>query len=315
MLTASLDGSISCQSSQFEGVAMIVVTTPTGKIGSHVVSNLLSAGASLRLIVRDPSKLPPDVRDRVQIVKACLDDESSLDSAFEGAEGAFLLVPPSLKDNNDAHYYLRFTQPALRAIKRRGVKRIVGVSVLGRGTDLSKHAGPVTAAFAKDQAIEESGVDYHALWCPALMDNMLGNLQSIREQGMFSSPSDPSLKVPQVATKDVGMMAAKFLLDFSWYGQGGSAVLGPEDLSFDDVASIMTTVLGRSVRYRQIPEDAFRAQLIQHGTNTVFAQGIVDMLIAKNKGLDNLEARTSENTTPTGFAQWCEEVLKPAMLN
>ncbi len=134
------------------------------------------------------------------------------------------------------------------------MKRIVGVSVLGRGTDLSKHAGPVTAAFAKDQAIEESGVDYHALWCPALMDNMLGNLQSIREQGMFSSPSDPFLKVPQVATKDVGTIAAKFLLDSSWYGQRGSAVLGPEDLSFDDVASIMTTVLGRLIRYQQIPE-------------------------------------------------------------
>jgi len=55
--------------------------------------------------------------------------------------------------------------------------------------------------------------------------------------------------------------------------------------------------------------------LIQHGINGVFAQGIVDMLIAKNKGLDNLETRTVQNTTPTSFAQWCEEVLKPAILS
>ena len=44
---------------------MIVVTTPTGNIGRHVVRHLLDAGEALRLIVRDPSRLAPDVRDRV----------------------------------------------------------------------------------------------------------------------------------------------------------------------------------------------------------------------------------------------------------
>ncbi len=294
---------------------MIVVTTPTGKIGSQVLHHLFSSDRPVRVLVRDPSKLSQEVRDRVEIVTGSLEDEASLEPAFEGAESAFLLVPPSPKDNNDADYYLRFTRPALAALKRGRVKRVVGVSVLGRGSELSQHAGPITAALAKDKAIEESGVDYHALWCPALMDNMLGNVQSIRVQGVFSSPNDPLLKVPQVATKDVGMMAAKYLLDMSWSGQGGSAVLGPEDLSFNDMASIMTAVLGETVRYQQIPEDAFKAQLIQHGINSIFAQGIVEMLVAKNNGLDNLEKRTPQNTTPTSFAQWCEEVLKPAVLS
>ena len=39
----------------------------------------------------------------------------------------------------------------------------------------------------------------------------------------------------------------------------------------------------------------------------------VDMACAKNEGLDNAEPRTSENTTPTSFRQWCAEVLKPAV--
>ena len=42
------------------------------------------------------------------------------------------------------------------------------------------------------------------------------------------------------------------------------------------------------------------------------AQGMVDMMLAKNDGLDNAEPRTPESTTPTSFRQWCEEVLKPA---
>ena len=38
------------------------------------------------------------------------------------------------------------------------------------------------------------------------------------------------------------------------------------------------------------------------------------MAIAKDNGLDNALVRTEENTTPTSFTAWCEEVLKPAFL-
>ncbi len=125
-----------------------------------------------------------------------LDDKAVMQQALEGAESVFLVVPPSFSDNNDAEYYLRFTRPALTAIKSQGVKRVVDVSVLGRGTELAKKAGPLTASLAKDEEIEKSGVDYRALWCPALMDNMLNNVQAIKQQGMFFSPSHPELKTP-----------------------------------------------------------------------------------------------------------------------
>ena len=99
-----------------------------------------------------------------------------------------------------------------------------------------------------------------------------------------------------------------------WTGQGGSAVLGPENLSFDEMAAIMSDVLGKTVRFQQVPADTYKAQLILHGANQIFAQGIVNMLIAKDNGMDNVELRTTQNTTPTSFHQWCEEVLKPAVL-
>jgi hypothetical protein len=43
------------------------------------------------------------------------------------------------------------------------------------------------------------------------------------------------------------------------------------------------------------------------------AQGNTDMAWAKNEGLDNCVKRTKENSTPTSFRQWCQEVLKPAV--
>ncbi len=294
---------------------MIVVTTPTGKIGSQVIPHLLAAKEAVRVVVRDPSKLAPWIRERVEIVTGSLDNEAVLEKALNSAESVFLVVPPSFTDNNDEAYYLRFTRPALKAIQSQGVKRVVDVSVLGRRTELSRKAGPITASLAKDEEIEKSGVDCRTLWCPALMENMLNNVQSIKQQGMFFSSSDPDIRTPQVATRDVGAMGAKFLLDRTWTGQGGSAVLGPVDLSFNEMAATMSDVLGKTVRFQQVPADAYKAQLIQYGANEVFAQGIVDMLIAKDNGLDNAEPRTAQNTTPTSFRQWCEEVLKPAVLS
>ncbi len=292
---------------------MIVVTTPTGKIGSELVEELLSAGAPVRVIVRDPARLKPVIHDNVEVVKGSSDDESVLSEAFEGADSLFWVVPPSFRANNDEEYYLKFTKPACRAIQKHGVSRVVAVSGLGRGVPVK--AGPVTASFAKDAEIEKTGVDFHALWCPGFMENMLSSVATIKQEGVFYVPSPPDLKIPFVATRDIAAAGAKLLLEKSWTGQGGLAVLGPEDLSYDDMASIMTDVLGKPVRFQRITGEALKAQLIKSGANPVFAQGIVDMRAAKANGLDNTEPRTAENTTPTSFRQWCEEVLKPAVLS
>jgi uncharacterized protein YbjT (DUF2867 family) len=102
------------------------------------------------------------------------------------------------------------------------------------------------------------------------------------------------------------------LTDHSWTGPGGLAVLGPEDLSLNDIATITSEVLGRPIRYEQIPTEAYKAQLLRYGASEDFAQGLIDMYEAKDRGLDNSEPRTPETSTPTTYRQWCTEVLKPA---
>jgi uncharacterized protein YbjT (DUF2867 family) len=104
------------------------------------------------------------------------------------------------------------------------------------------------------------------------------------------------------------------LLDPSWNGQGSVPVLGPEDLSFNDMAQTMSEVLRKPVRFQQISEAAYKARLTERGMSEAMAQGMVDMAAAKNAGLDNSEPRTPQSTTPTSFRQWCEDVLKPAVL-
>ena len=93
------------------------------------------------------------------------------------------------------------------------------------------------------------------------------------------------------------------------------AVLGPTDLSFNEMAQIMSDVLGKPVRFQQIAGEAYRARLIERGMSEAMAQGNLDMMTAKNQGLDNAKQRTRESTTPTSFRQWCDEVLKPRVLS
>lgn len=92
------------------------------------------------------------------------------------------------------------------------------------------------------------------------------------------------------------------------------AVLGPEDLSFNDMARIMSDVLVKRVRYQQVSLQDYKATLMRNGMSEAMAQAMADVMSAKDQGLDNAEPRTPESTTPTTFRQWCEEVLKPAVL-
>lgn len=289
---------------------MIVVTTPTGFIGSALVKDLLAAGEAVRVIARDPGRLAPEVRERVELVVGSSGDEAVLSLALAGAESLFLVVPPFFGAPDVTAYYRSFTLPAIAAMKRNGVRRVVTVSGIGRRVEVD--AGVVSSSLAKDIELERAGLDVRALWCPGFMENRLRDIPSLRAQGVFVSPSRPDVKAPFVATRDIAAVAARLLRDRGWSGPGGVAVLGPEDLSIDDMAAIMTDVLGRPVRHQRIPADAYQAQLIAYGASEDFARGLVAMHEAKDRGLDHSEPRTAENTTPTSFRTWCVEVLRPA---
>jgi hypothetical protein len=69
-------------------------------------------------------------------------------------------------------------------------------------------------------------------------------------------------------------------------------VLGPEDPSYNDMARIMSEVLVKPVRFQQIPDDAFKARMLQNGMSEAMAQGALDMWRAYNQGLDTAEPRT-----------------------
>jgi uncharacterized protein YbjT (DUF2867 family) len=161
--------------------------------------------------------------------------------------------------------------------------------------------GPVRpATSAVDDLIASTGVAYRALANPSFMDNTI------------RSPIAGDRTLPAVATRDIAAVAARLLLDPGWSGVGEVPLLGPEDLSFNDMARIMSEVLGMQVRFQQNTFEAYKDRLVSSDMSGVMAQGMTDMARAKNQGIDNAVPRTPQNSTPTSFRQWTEQVLKPA---
>lgn len=296
---------------------MIVITAPTGDIGNKVLRTLLArvpaAGEAVRVIVRDPTKLPDAVRDRVEVVSGSHGDTEVVNQAFAGADAVFWLVPPASQAPSLDVAYSGFSRAAAAAIVDHGVGHVVGISALGRGTSVAQRAGLVSASLRMDDQLAATGAAYRALTNASFMDNVLRQVDSIRAQGVFYDTVEPDRRAPLVATRDIAATAADLLLDRSWTGVGEVPLIGPENVSANDMARIMSEVLERPIRYRRQPLDALAEQLTAAGLGSAFVEGMVDMMRAKDDGLDDGVTRTRGLCSPTSFRQWCTEVLKPVV--
>jgi uncharacterized protein YbjT (DUF2867 family) len=295
---------------------MIVVTSPTSKIGSQVLAQLLNSGERIRVIARDPARLPARLRASVEVITGSHSQADVVERAFAGADGVFWLVPADPRAKSAEAAYVDFARPGCDAFKRHDVRHVVGVSALGRGWPTD--AGHVTATLKMDDMIATTGVNYRALACASFMDNFLRQIEPIRTQGTFFFPTPGDFKAPACATRDIAAVAARLLLEPSWRGVDSIPILGPEDLSCNDMARIISEVLGKPVRFQEMSMEALRAMLTGRGVSEGMAQAMINMMVAKNEGMDHLIQRGALPAnvladTPTSFRQWCEDVLQPAV--
>lgn len=291
---------------------MIVVTTPTGRIGRQVLERVVDAGRPVRVIARDPDRLAPEVRERVEVVRGSHAEPAVVAEAFAGADSALWLVPPDRTAGSVEAHYLGFTRPACEVLRRQGGPRVVGISSLGRA--YAGNAGMLTPAFAMDGLIEDTGVGYRALRMPFFMENLLNQVGAIKGPGTFFLANDADRPLATVSARDVAATAAALLLDASWSGQDSVPVVGPDALSPVDLARVMSEVLERPIRFQQVDGPAYQATLTERGMTEAWARGLVDMAAAQNDGVYDAEWRALRTAAPTGFRQWCAEVLRPAVL-
>jgi uncharacterized protein YbjT (DUF2867 family) len=286
---------------------MIVLTTPTGNIGSRLLEHLTAAGAPVRAIARDPSKLPAGVRG--DAIAGTHDDPAVLDAALPGADAVFLLVPPDPTAPDVDAYYTRFARPLAAAVARHGVPRVVMVSSLGDGIDSG--AGLLTSARIAEKEVEASGAAVRALRPPYFMENLLHLVEPLRH-GVLPMAADPDAVLPTVATRDIAAAAAEVLLDPSWTGRQGLDVVGPDDLTPREIAAMLATALGRDIALQPITSADERATLLSHGASASFADALAAMVDAQNRGVYT-STPLPETRGATSLHAWATDVLAPAL--
>jgi hypothetical protein len=90
-------------------------------------------------------------------------------------------------------------------------------------------------------------------------------------------------------------------------------VAGPDNLTPDGMAEVISGTLGRTIRYRQVPVADYQATMRQRGASPAIAQDMADMIEAQNNGIYDAEPPDPDSATATSFRQWCQDTLKPAL--
>ena len=288
----------------------IVITAPTGNIGSKLVELLLAENADLTLLVRDPAKLSEQVRRKTTVKQGDLTDAEFVKSATEGADALFFLPPPNFAAPDAAAYYGALLHAAIDAISANKIPHVVFISSSGGE---SRHAGLVTLSFEAEETLNATGADVLTLRCGFFMENLLRSLPTLQSDGAWYGLYRPELPMPFVATQDIAAVAARKLLHHDWHGQSFLAVQGAADLTPTAVSEILTEATGKPIRYVQVPAEAVRQGLLGMGASESMTTGYIEMVTAFDAGIYAAEPRTPETTTPTTLAEWSRTNLKPLL--
>jgi uncharacterized protein YbjT (DUF2867 family) len=288
---------------------LYVILGATGNTGSIVADVLLSKGKKVRVVGRDSGRLKPFVDKGAEAFTAEMSNVASLTKAFSGARAAYLLLPPAKAPEDQE----RDSDGIAKAAKESGLRYAVHLS--SYGAQLAKGAGPVSGLHSSEQnlnAIDDLNVLH--LRAAYFMENNLAAIAMIHNMGLFGSALAPDVKLPMVATRDVGNYAAQRLLDLDFSGKQTREVLGERDLSMTETTAVIARSIGKpDLRYQQFPYDQVQQVLMQLGVPPKGAAMYIEMYKAINAGvLVALEPRSRENTTPTSIERFVQNVFAPA---
>ncbi|MGA9526934.1 MAG: NmrA family NAD(P)-binding protein, partial [Terriglobales bacterium] len=292
---------------------MYVVLGASGHTGHVVAKNLLAAGEKVRVVGRSADRLQTLAGEGAEIFVADAADAAALSKAFKGAEGAYVMVPPDVTGNDYRGFQERVSNAIASAVRNAGVKNVVALS--SYGADKSSGTGPVLGLHDLEQKLNQiDGANVLHLRAGYFMENTLPQVGVIRMMGSMAGPVRADLKLPLIATQDIGAAAADALLRREFRGKQTAELQGHRDLDYIEIASIIGKAIGKpSLGYIQAPNEQLRGAMVQMGMSANFVELILEMAGALNSGhMKALEPRTAANTTPTSFETFVEEEFAPA---
>lgn len=278
---------------------MICVTGAGGTVGSEIIKRLDSAKAPFRAAYFSEEKAQAARAKGIDAVIIDYNRPETLRAAFQGSDKLFLLAPSA---PNQTQLELN----AVEAAKAVGVSRIVKLSVWGADEEafvLAKVHRPV------EKAIESSGIAWSFLRPNGFMQNIVTYMgETIKSEGAFYSAVGEA-KISHVDVRDIAAVAAKALTEPGHEGKAYT-LSGPEALSYADIATKLSKVLGRSISHIGLSPPNLKSGMLAAGMPEEYA----DMLLDLERYYREQQASRITNDTrqvtgrdPIRFAQYARD--------
>jgi uncharacterized protein YbjT (DUF2867 family) len=252
--------------------------------GAVVARELLSRGKKVRAVARRLEPLADLEKRGAEIVRGDVLDAASVEAALEGAEGAYLLLPPDVKSDDLVARNRRIADIFAAALTKRGVRHAALLSSVGAHEPAG--TGPIVTAHYAEQALARaSSTTLTFVRAAYFMENILAYTSAMKADGVLPVfGGGEGTAFPMVATADIGRVAAEALSA----PPSATEIIelsGPRDYSFADAARIATTVLGRAVTAVPLPLDGLVPAFTGFGMSTNVAGLYREMTEALGKGL------------------------------
>ncbi|WP_111733648.1 SDR family oxidoreductase [Roseovarius amoyensis] len=262
---------------------MITVFGATGTTGAPLVDALLAKGAQVRAVTSDPAKATDLTTRGCEAVTANFNDAASLGQACAGAERIYLVTPAHLNMR-------RWKADAIKAAKTAGVRHVV----LATGLGASPKAGLTFGKWHSEtqELLKESGLDWTFVQPTYFMQNLLWQADSIVKNGVYYD--DLGGPVSWIDARDIADVAAEALTGADHAGKA-YGLTGPEALTGEDIAALLSEVTGRSITSAPLaPEDA-KAAMVANGMQDEVAAAMVELASIAPKGyLGGIETTVSD---------------------
>jgi uncharacterized protein YbjT (DUF2867 family) len=292
---------------------MYVVLGATGNTGSVAAKTLLARGEKVRAVGRDAYKLRQLTELGAQRVTADANDTGAMTKAFEGATAAYVLLPPRAKDPELLVSGDEMSTAITEAIRAAGISHVVLLSSTG-----AQHAvktGPIQVLYTFEEKLKQVP-NLNALFLRPgpFMENFLLLIPLVHAMGFLAGGIDSDLKMPFIATRDIGVVAAEALQKRDFTGFSARELHGQRDLSHHEAAQAIGGAIGKpKLSYKHFPAFLIEQGMKQMGIPGKTAALMSEMNEAANDGrLKPLEARSENNTTPTAIEDWARDVFAPA---
>lgn len=260
---------------------MFVVAGVTGHTGKVVAETLLAQSLPVRVIVRDAKKGEAWQARGAEVAIAAVKDVKAMTAALRGASGAYLLSPPDMSVTDLGKHAGEVASALKAAVAESGVKHVVFLSSIG--AQHTSGTGPIFTLNVIEAALNETKAHVTALRAGYFMENLLGSLHPMKEQGVLPAMFGAERKVEMVATPDIGAMAAELLRA----GTSAPKVVelsGPTPTTLTDAAKVFSAALKKPITLAPVPAAAQVGTLLGVGLPETWAKAYAEMNAALEAG-------------------------------